>query len=401
MDQEEQIKPQKISIITRTKDLLNGWVGKTILLPFVVTRLLWLAVGLFSKNFLANPTYDQYSSRGWMLSPHFLIDIWTRWDSKWYLSIAENGYTPAADLSSTISNVAFFPLYPYLVRFFNLLLPGFLRSRSVTLLIGLLISNLAFLLAAVLIYRLVRDLFKEKKLAERTLLLIFVFPTSYYFSTFYSEALFLLLAVSCFTAANKKRWLLAGVFSALLALTRPQGILIALPLAVLYMQERDWKFNAIHADVLALALPLPFLLAHSFYLDNLAQQSLVLVKAQMAWGRMPGGFFQNLWLQVGAPVLDIFKFDLGFLVLFLASSGFLMFKRKTLAYGIFSFLLLFMPFATGSVVSVTRFCLAGFPVFFFWASRLKNEKVFTIVCAFLFTFQVLFFLAWSNYYWIA
>ena len=117
MDQEDQIKPQKPLIITRTKDLLKGWVGKTVLLPYAVTRLVWLAVGLFSKNFLANPTYEQYSSRGWMLSPHFLIDIWTRWDSKWYLSIVENGYTPAADLSSTISNVAFFPLYPYLIKF--------------------------------------------------------------------------------------------------------------------------------------------------------------------------------------------------------------------------------------------------------------------------------------------
>ena len=170
---------------------------------------------------------------------------------------------------------------------------------------------------------------------------------------------------------------------------------------MLYLQERDWKFKAIRADILALALPLPVLLAHSFYLDNLARQSLVLVKAQMAWGRMPGGFLDNLWLQVGAPMLDIFKFDLAFLFLFLVTSIVLMFKRETLAYGIYSFLLLFMPFATGSVVSVTRFCLAGFPVFFFWAARIKNERVFAVVCTFLFTFQVLFFLAWSNYYWIA
>ena len=125
MDQEDQNKPQNPLSSPAQETCSAVGSAKPFLCPLlspVCSGWLW---GFSAGTSLPTPTYEQYSSRGWMLSPHFLIDIWTRWDSKWYLSIAENGYTPAADLSSTISNVAFFPLYPYLIKFFNLLLPGF------------------------------------------------------------------------------------------------------------------------------------------------------------------------------------------------------------------------------------------------------------------------------------
>ena len=276
-----------------------------------------------------------------------------------------------------------------------------MRSRSFTLLTGLVLSNLAFLLAAVLIYRLVRDLFNEEKLAERTLLLVFLFPTSFYFSAFYTESLFLLLALAAFTAAFKKRWLLAGLFASLLALTRVQGILITLPLFVLYMQDIHWNFKKIRANILSLAAPLPFLLAFSFYIDHLAGQSLALIKVQEAWGKFPGSIFEKLWIEIGAPVLDVFKFDFFFLLLFLITAILLMRKPKTLAYGIFVFLILIIPLASGSVISVSRYCLPCFPVFFYWAEKLKSQQTFSIVKDSLFTFQILFFLAWSNYYWVA
>ena len=47
-----------------------------------------------------------------------VVDVWARWDSDWYLRIAENGY------SWPSSTPAFFPLYPLLVACLGRLLLG-------------------------------------------------------------------------------------------------------------------------------------------------------------------------------------------------------------------------------------------------------------------------------------
>ena len=46
------------------------------------------------------------------------VDVWARWDSDWFLRIAENGY------SWPSSTPAFFPLYPLLVAVLGFVLAG-------------------------------------------------------------------------------------------------------------------------------------------------------------------------------------------------------------------------------------------------------------------------------------
>ena len=144
-----------------------------------------------------------------------------RWDSVWYLTIAKSGY--AAD----IHRLAFFPLYPWLIRVVAVV------TRS-DLVAGVLISLVAFAVALGLLQRLVRLDFSEE-VARTTVMLVAFCPMAMFFSAVYTEALFLALSVASIYSARRERWLAAGALGALAALSRNGGIALLLPLAMLYM----------------------------------------------------------------------------------------------------------------------------------------------------------------------
>lgn len=142
------------------------------------------------------------------------------WDSVWYLSIAQSGYGGRPTLS------AFFPLYPVAVRAatFNTL------SSAALLLAAYVVSAAAFVVALVLLHRLV-ELELGVRFARPVLWLVALWPASFFFSAPYSESLFLALSVGVFYAARTGRVPLAAGLCALATATRPTGMLLLLPLA--------------------------------------------------------------------------------------------------------------------------------------------------------------------------
>jgi hypothetical protein len=119
-----------------------------------------------------------------------------RWDSVWYLRIAEAGYDGGE------ARAAFFPLYPLLVRGIGELGGG---SPGAALVGAYLVSLAAFLAALVLLHRLVA-LELGRPLARPALLLLAVFPAALYFGAPYAESLFLLCSVGAFYAALTGRF---------------------------------------------------------------------------------------------------------------------------------------------------------------------------------------------------
>ena len=118
------------------------------------SRLLLILAGWIANYYPKNPTYQRYIDQGFQFTPRWLIDMWCRWDSSWYLSIAGGGYSAGESLGNAYSNMAFFPLYPGLVRLLTFWFPPSIQSPTLLLTAGLMISNLCFFASIVLLYAL-------------------------------------------------------------------------------------------------------------------------------------------------------------------------------------------------------------------------------------------------------
>jgi len=154
------------------------------------------------------------------------LEIWKRWDADNYLNIAEFGYRNDAEHLSLLN---FYPLYPWTVRAFALLVGDYFVS-------AVWISTLASIAAGLLLRRLV-ELNHSAQIAERAVWFLFIFPTSYFLHTAYTESLFLALVLGSLLAACKGRWAWAGLLGALACLTRGPGVVIIPTLCVEAWQQ--------------------------------------------------------------------------------------------------------------------------------------------------------------------
>ncbi len=207
-----------------------------------------------------------------------------RWDSVWYIAIAGDGYGDGA-------RAAFFPLYPLLVRIAG----APLRSALVG---GALASTALLGVALVVLHRLVA-LDHERAVARNAVLVTALFPMSFFFSAVYSESLFLALSVGAVYAARLDRWAWAGLLGALAASTRSAGIVLLVPLVLIYLwgtaPPRRHTRRPLRADVLWLALVPLGLAAFCGYLASQGLDAWAPFDAQDIWFRSFAGPFGAVW----------------------------------------------------------------------------------------------------------
>jgi len=194
-----------------------------------------------------------------------------RWDSAWYLRIADSGY------GDSTARAAFFPLYPLLIRGVATAFGG---SNGALLAAAYLVSLAAFLGALTLLHRLT-ELELGRRLARPTLLLLAVFPAAVYFGAPYSESLFLLLAVGAFYAARTGRWAWAGACAGLASATRSAGLLLLLPLALIWWDSRPRRAR----DAAWLALAPAGIAAYAAWLGIAEGDAFRFLDVQDAWSR--------------------------------------------------------------------------------------------------------------------
>ncbi|WP_405964665.1 mannosyltransferase family protein [Streptomyces sp. NBC_00723] len=144
-----------------------------------------------------------------------------RWDALWYTRVAELGYgyevrLPNGDVHS---NLAFFPLLPWLERLLHAVTPLSYADA------GFLVSLLASLAAAWGVFA-VADHVYGRRAGVCAVLVWAVLPVGIVQSMAYSESLFTALAAWSLYAVLSGRWVTAGVLASLAGLTRPVGLAV-------------------------------------------------------------------------------------------------------------------------------------------------------------------------------
>lgn len=197
------------------------------------------------------------------------------YDASWYATIAEHGYDAGPFDASVQHNWAFFPLHPLLWR-------AAARVTGEFPLTGILLANLCFFFALIVVHRLTLAIGFDVLAADRAVLALALFPVSYFFSLPWTESLFLLLSASSFFAAVRERWWLAGLLAALAAGTRVSGLFLLPALAILLWQARK---RTSPTAWLALALaPIAFA-GFAFHLHSITGDALAFVHIQGAFAR--------------------------------------------------------------------------------------------------------------------
>jgi len=157
---------------------------------------------------------------------------WSRWDAGHYLYLAQHWYTSIGDEANFI---VFYPLYPLILK------PIIFLTQDAAI-SGIILSTMLFITGAYFFYELLKLDYSER-VARASVILLAIFPTSYFFNSPYTESLFLLVFSLSFYLARKGEWVFVGIITALGCLTRPFGLLI-LP-SILFewfiTKDRKWK----------------------------------------------------------------------------------------------------------------------------------------------------------------
>lgn len=190
---------------------------------WLVSRVLLALLTYYSALFQANLT-----SKNPVVTPDLLLGRWDQWDAYNYIYIAHYGYNEQV-------LTAFFPLYPFLTH-----LLAFVIGSGNELLAGMIISNLAALVAFVGLGCLVAQEGGTTRTIGQTILVLAAYPFAFFLAAAYTEALFLACAVWALYAARRGWWYLGIGCMLLGALCRSSAVILVLPLMYEFGRRNGW-----------------------------------------------------------------------------------------------------------------------------------------------------------------
>jgi hypothetical protein len=326
------------------------------------------------------------------------------WDAAWYQSIAFEGYS----VDGSLSNVAFFPLYPLLIR-------------GAALIVGdpcwaaWLVSQGALLGALAGLYRLGRTRLGDEDAARWSVVLLLAWPFAFFYGAGYTEPLFLCLAVWAFLCAERGRCWAAGVLGALAAATRLTGLAL-LPALLLVPPaagpgEAPLSLRGLWQRIGRRRLPVLLVpagtLAYFTFLEvRFGDFWANLHAARAGWGRGPAKGGHDLFAATTAlfqPDQDPLRLVLTVqLILALALLPLLRRLPRAHGWGYTLFVLgIVLPGALSGVEGLGRYLAPAFPLAWIAAGAASKRPAPAALAVLLMgLFQALFLFLHTHGYWV-
>lgn len=381
-------------------DVLAGWVtfvrrdaGVRRAVPWVLTtRLTVLAATYVAVLVIGYPSQ----------SPPFRVatseagNLLARWDTGWYLGIAEEGYNYWGNANHQ-TNVAFFPAYPLTVRAVGSLIgarwgspedatdtfEAFTERRHVRMLqAGWLVSMGSLVIGLAYLFRLARDLTGSEDAAGRAVMLAATYPFAFFFGAVYTEAFFLACAVAACYHFRHRQWAPAALAGLLAGLARPNGCLLSVALGLMALEHwyaDRYRWTTLTTGLLVASCAGLGMLGYTWWLYGLTGEWFVWMKAHGAWGRHLSGLhvllaqrWDHLWSlgPYGYSVeytIEIFNMAATLLVVALSwPVG----RRLGWPYAAWMLVTVVPPLFMGGFLSMGRVTTTLFPIFIYLGTRL-------------------------------
>lgn len=354
---------------------------------FILWRIFLFGISYIGDNFLTYDPSFPYSQD--LLAkfnlPRFMYSF-ANFDGVHYVTIAQKGYIGTGLIQ------AFFPLYPYLVSFINIIFNNLIIS-------GLLLSNLfaIFSMLALYIYT------KNQKIAWKSLLIFLLMPTSFFFGSLYTESLFLFLVILTFISLEKKQIWLATFAIFLAGMTRIVGIFL-LPSAILFLLlpntsifdllknfKKEFFLKEIKTNFITQKKNIAILMLGSlgliFYMSFLKYEfndPLYFFHVQSEFGGVreeriityPQVLYRSIKILMTVSkqeisyftyLLEFFVGTVGLLLVILST------YKKNISLFVFCLSAFILPTLTGTFSSMPRYILVCFPIYIYLAEML-NQK---------------------------
>ena len=250
---------------------------------WLFSRLLIAAIMLLIAPLLPAPPGGIAPTFGW--------EVFYHWDSLLYDQIATSGYEYANDGKG--HNVAFFPLFPLVIR-------GLMTIGLPFKVAGILVNNLAFLGALLVLYSWVEECHSRSAARWATAVLAWC-PLSIFGTVIYSEGLYLLFSTAALRAFDKQQYAFVALWGAIATAARPTGLaLIPAFVIAAWREQRLAMGNKITNRASAYAAGLAAsggLLLFSLYCAVHFGDPLAFIQAQRGW-RPSLGFYWQGWLKM-------------------------------------------------------------------------------------------------------
>jgi len=389
----------------------------------IATRVAVLCVGLMAVILVGYPP----AGPDWYASTDAVGNLPARWDSGWYLGIAQHGYGWDPNNKGQ-QNLAFFPSYPAAMRLMSRLMWNDVTDPSRLLWAGVTVSVLTFIPALMYMFFLARDQIGEDG-AMAACVLLSAYPFAVFFSGAYTESLFLLTVVGAFYHfTHGQLWRAAG-WGLLAGLTRPNGWIVSASLGLIALPSLGGFFTSLSrflppsdrssaagrlagrnpiALLLAASAPGLGLLLYCGYNYWLTGHPFTWARVMVSWGRDFHGLEMINWeldsLTSSGLVGYIRRTPLGALNFFGLAFGIVTIwpvaKRLGLAYGVFVLATTALPALSGGLISIGRYTSVLFPSFIWLSARSSRSTRQAIILLFA-IFQglaAILFFTWRELY---
>jgi hypothetical protein len=295
------------------------------------------------------------------------LDMWARWDSQWYASIARDGYffDPARQ-----SSVAFFPLFPIFIR-------GLMTFGLGPLTAGFLLSVSQGASAFVLFEKWASH-FGPPSTVRLAGWVLAVWPLAFFlYGAVYSDALFFVLVCGAFLSLEKGNHWLTLLLGMLATATRPVGPGVVLGLLTRSIELRLREKKPLRIVDFIPALAGLGLVAYMAYQYAKFGTPTAFVETQTNWNQTPG---PRTWFKVNWIMGERFweRLPRSLMHLGLISICVAMLKRAWqklgIGYAVYIAVVAGMPIVSSiDFIGLGRYALACFPALFCFSGWLEEH----------------------------